>query len=68
MREPPAFEIRYEAVDATYGGLFGGRPDANRKMVRGIGHFYVNGREVPKAEYERLWKQHAHRLTTRSAR
>jgi len=55
--ESPDFVIRYEAADATAGGVFGARPDVNRQMVRGIAHYYVDGREVTQAEYEQLLKR-----------
>jgi hypothetical protein len=57
MPATPDFVIRYEAVDATVGGIGGVRPDVNRQMVRGIAHYYVDGREVSQAEYERLLTQ-----------
>jgi hypothetical protein len=56
--KPRDFAIRYEAADATVGGIFGWRPDAHCQMVRGIAHYYVDGREVSKAEYEREYGRH----------
>jgi hypothetical protein len=58
MPQSHDFAIRYEAADATQGGIFGGRADASRQMIRGIAHYYVDGREVTKGEYERLLKEH----------
>jgi hypothetical protein len=47
----PEFRIEYEAADGTVGGIFGARPDVNRQLVRGIAHYYVDGREVTQADY-----------------
>ncbi len=58
-RSGPVFEIQHGLVDLTEGGLFGGQADVHRRRARGLARYYVDGREVTKAEFTRTKKQHA---------
>lgn len=58
-KQRPVFETRTEMVDVTYGGLFGGTADTHQVMAPGITHFYIDGREVTKDEYERRYRREA---------
>ena len=53
----PRFEIRRDPVPCTYGGLFGGKADEYNTYVLGEAHYLVDGKEVSKSEYERLWTE-----------
>lgn len=54
------FEIRRRAVPATYGGLFGGKPDRGKVYVAGVAVYVVDGKEVSKEEFKRLQQVDEH--------
>jgi len=49
------FSVRHEAVDATLGGILGDEPDTQRRMVRGIAHYFIDDLEVSQDQFEREW-------------